>query len=141
MGDVIGDINARRGQVVELTDRNGLKQVESTVPLANMFQVRACIPQSLRGGCFKSTFFVLVPPPPSNQTHKNRFPPEAIRVALLVLVVYFIFFFKCQRANNPVTRPRTISSSLSGELMTRQALYCLVMSFIYPPLYFGEGVH
>lgn len=39
MGDVIGDINGRRGQIVELTDRNGLKQVESTVPLANMFQV------------------------------------------------------------------------------------------------------
>ena len=39
MGDVIGDINARRGSIVELTDRNGLKQVESTVPLANMFQV------------------------------------------------------------------------------------------------------
>lgn len=41
MGDVIGDINSRRGSIVELTDRNGLKQVESTVPLANMFQVRA----------------------------------------------------------------------------------------------------
>lgn len=40
MGDVIGDINSRRGSIVELTDRNGLKQVESTVPLANMFQVR-----------------------------------------------------------------------------------------------------
>lgn len=41
MGDVIGDINGRRGQIVELVDRNGLKQVESTVPLANMFQVGA----------------------------------------------------------------------------------------------------
>ena len=41
MGDVIGDINSRRGSIVELADRNGLKQVESTVPLANMFQVRA----------------------------------------------------------------------------------------------------
>lgn len=40
MGDVIGDINSRRGNIVELTDRNGLKQVESNVPLANMFQVR-----------------------------------------------------------------------------------------------------
>lgn len=40
MGDVIGDINSRRGQVVELSERNGMKQVESNVPLANMFQVR-----------------------------------------------------------------------------------------------------
>lgn len=46
MGDVIGDINGRRGQIIELVDRNGLKQVESTVPLANMFQVRAAIIRS-----------------------------------------------------------------------------------------------
>ncbi|KAG5185678.1 PEFG, plastid translation elongation factor EF-G [Tribonema minus] len=38
MGDIIGDINSRRGQVVEMIDRNGLKQVEAAVPLANMFQ-------------------------------------------------------------------------------------------------------
>ena len=91
MGDVIGDINARRGQVVELTDRNGLKQVESTVPLANMFQVRACIPQSLRGGCFKSTFFVLVPPPPSNQTHKNRFPPYSCSSTRISCILHIFF--------------------------------------------------
>ncbi|CAM9609581.1 unnamed protein product [Ascophyllum nodosum] len=49
MGDVIGDINARRGQVVELTDRNGLKQVESTVPLANMFQYVSTLRSATKG--------------------------------------------------------------------------------------------
>lgn len=39
MGDVIGDINSRRGSIVELSDRMGMKSVESLVPLANMFQV------------------------------------------------------------------------------------------------------
>jgi elongation factor G len=38
MGDIIGDINSRRGQVAEMIDRNGLKQIESYVPLANIFQ-------------------------------------------------------------------------------------------------------
>lgn len=42
MGDVIGDINSRRGSIVELSDRMGMKSVESLVPLANMFQVFAC---------------------------------------------------------------------------------------------------
>lgn len=40
MGDVIGDINGRRGTIVELNDRMGMKSVEALVPLANMFQVR-----------------------------------------------------------------------------------------------------
>lgn len=40
MGDVIGDINSRRGSIVELSERSGMKSVESLVPLANMFQVR-----------------------------------------------------------------------------------------------------
>lgn len=49
MGDVIGDINARRGSIVELTDRNGLKQVESTVPLANMFQYVSTLRSATKG--------------------------------------------------------------------------------------------
>ncbi|CAB1106417.1 unnamed protein product [Ectocarpus sp. CCAP 1310/34] len=49
MGDVIGDINSRRGSIVELTDRNGLKQVESTVPLANMFQYVSTLRSATKG--------------------------------------------------------------------------------------------
>ena len=37
MGDVIGDLNSRRGQINEMTDRNGMKIVSATVPLAQMF--------------------------------------------------------------------------------------------------------
>jgi elongation factor G len=37
MGDVIGDINSRRGQIQELGERGIMKTVESLVPLANMF--------------------------------------------------------------------------------------------------------
>jgi elongation factor G len=45
MGDVIGDINSRRGQVGELGDRSNMKTVKAFVPLANMFQYVS----SLRG--------------------------------------------------------------------------------------------
>ena len=37
MGDIIGDLASRRGQVHGFTDRNGYKSVNSTVPLAEMF--------------------------------------------------------------------------------------------------------
>ncbi|MBU0646360.1 elongation factor G [Patescibacteria group bacterium] len=37
MGTVVGDINARRGQVQEMNDRTGAKVVDAFIPLAQMF--------------------------------------------------------------------------------------------------------
>ncbi len=37
MGDVIGDLNSKRGQIQEMTDRGQLKAVRAIVPLASMF--------------------------------------------------------------------------------------------------------
>ena len=37
MGDVIGDLNSRRGQVSGMTDRNGAKIINAFVPLSEMF--------------------------------------------------------------------------------------------------------
>ncbi len=37
MGDVIGDINRRRGQINSMDDRSGLKIINAFVPLAEMF--------------------------------------------------------------------------------------------------------
>ena len=37
MGDVIGGISSKRGQVQEMTDRGQMKVVNATVPLAGMF--------------------------------------------------------------------------------------------------------
>ena len=37
MGDIIGDINARRGQVNNLSDRDGTKVIDAFVPLSSMF--------------------------------------------------------------------------------------------------------
>merc|ERR1712127_340274 len=38
MGDVLGDINSRRGQVGDLGERGNVKTISALVPLANMFQ-------------------------------------------------------------------------------------------------------
>ncbi len=37
MGDVIGDLNSRRGEIQGFEDRTGVKQINSRVPLAEMF--------------------------------------------------------------------------------------------------------
>ncbi|MEJ0021362.1 MAG: elongation factor G [Candidatus Doudnabacteria bacterium] len=37
LGDVIGDLNAKRGKILEMTERGNIKVVDAEVPLAEMF--------------------------------------------------------------------------------------------------------
>ena len=37
MGEVIGDLNARRGKILEMETRAGAQVIEARVPLAKMF--------------------------------------------------------------------------------------------------------
>ncbi|MDP3997000.1 MAG: elongation factor G [Candidatus Andersenbacteria bacterium] len=37
MGDVVGDVNSRRGQINSIEDRGNIKVIDATVPLAEMF--------------------------------------------------------------------------------------------------------
>jgi elongation factor G len=37
MGDVIGDLNSKRGHILEMRDRGGVKIIDAEVPLAEMF--------------------------------------------------------------------------------------------------------
>ena len=37
MGEVIGDLNSKRGQIQEMSERGGVKVIDATVPLAEMF--------------------------------------------------------------------------------------------------------
>lgn len=37
LGDVIGDLNSRRGQILEMRDEGNIKVVDALVPLASMF--------------------------------------------------------------------------------------------------------
>ena len=37
MGDIVGDLNRRRGQIQGMEDRSGAKAIKGTVPLSEMF--------------------------------------------------------------------------------------------------------
>lgn len=48
-GDIIGDLNSRRGQIVELGDRGNMKTVTAMVPLANMFSYVSYLRSASKG--------------------------------------------------------------------------------------------
>merc|ERR1711966_130621 len=65
MGDVIGDINSRRGMVAELAERGNMKVVRASVPLANMFQYVSALRSATKGRASYSMNldrYELVPP-------------------------------------------------------------------------------
>ncbi|MEG1783225.1 MAG: elongation factor G, partial [Oscillospiraceae bacterium] len=49
MGDVIGDLNARRGQIQGFEARPGAQQIDAFVPLAEMFGYATVIRSSTQG--------------------------------------------------------------------------------------------
>jgi elongation factor G len=49
MGDVIGDLNRRRGQINSMEDRHGLKVINSFVPLSEMFGYSTDLRSSTQG--------------------------------------------------------------------------------------------
>ncbi|WP_420830267.1 elongation factor G [Corynebacterium uropygiale] len=57
MGDVIGDVNARRGQVVSMEDRAGAKLVKAKVPLSSMFGYVGDLRSKTQGRANYSMFF------------------------------------------------------------------------------------
>jgi len=66
MGDVIGDVNSRRGMVIELAERGNMKVVRAKVPLANMFQYVSSLRSMSKGRASYSMElenYEVVPPP------------------------------------------------------------------------------
>ncbi len=67
MGDVIGDINSRRGMIGELAERGNMKVVRARVPLANMFQYVSSLrsmTKVLPPLALPRTRTLMMPPPP-----------------------------------------------------------------------------
>merc|ERR1712204_50151 len=65
MGDVLGDINSRRGLVQELSDRSNIKTINALVPLANMFQYVSTLRSMSKGRAnysMKLASYDFVPP-------------------------------------------------------------------------------
>merc|ERR1712154_587880 len=65
MGDILGDINSRRGQVGDLGERGNVKTIQAMVPLANMFQYVSTLRSMTKGRAnysMKLSSYELVPP-------------------------------------------------------------------------------
>jgi elongation factor G len=65
MGDVLGDINSRRGLVGDLGERGNAKTIVATVPLANMFQYVSTLRSMSKGRAnysMKLAAYDFVPP-------------------------------------------------------------------------------
>jgi elongation factor G len=55
MGDILGDINGRRGMVGDLGERGNVKTISALVPLANMFQYVSTLRSMSKGRANYST--------------------------------------------------------------------------------------
>jgi elongation factor G len=66
MGDVIGDINSKRGQVEEMTDRGQVKSIRAKVPLASMFGYATQLRSMTQGRASYSMEFLHYAQVPSN---------------------------------------------------------------------------
>merc|ERR1712115_255443 len=65
MGDILGDINSRRGLVGELGERGNVKTISAQVPLANMFQYVSTLRSMTKGRAnysMKLSSYDFVPP-------------------------------------------------------------------------------
>ena len=70
MGDVIGDINARRGKVFGMDDIGGGKMVKGYVPLSEMFGYATDLRSKTQGRGNYSMFFEKYEPVPKNVQEK-----------------------------------------------------------------------
>jgi elongation factor G len=70
MGDVIGDINSRRGKVSGMEDIGGGKMVTGFVPLSEMFGYATDLRSKTQGRGNYSMFFDRYEPVPKNVAEK-----------------------------------------------------------------------
>lgn len=66
MGDVIGDLNSKRGQVNEMTERHGMKIIDALVPLAEMFGYVTSLRSMTQGRATSSMEFAHYAEVPTN---------------------------------------------------------------------------
>ncbi|KJZ99414.1 elongation factor G family protein [Anaplasma phagocytophilum str. CR1007] len=66
MGDVIGDINSRRGKVSEMQDRHNAKLITAFIPLSSMFGYVKDLRSMSQGRAQYSMFFARYERVPEN---------------------------------------------------------------------------
>ncbi len=70
MGDVIGDLNSKRAQITEMTDRLNVKVVDAMVPLAEMFGYATSLRSMTQGQASYTMEFDHYAPVPKNVAEK-----------------------------------------------------------------------
>ncbi len=68
MGDVIGDLNSKRGQINEMTERSGAKVIDAFVPLSEMFGYATSLRSMTQGRASYSMEFAHYAEAPQNVT-------------------------------------------------------------------------
>jgi elongation factor G len=66
MGDVIGDLNSRRGKILDMEGRAGAQVIEARVPLANMFGYATRLRSMTQGRANYTMQFGVYEPVPQN---------------------------------------------------------------------------
>jgi elongation factor G len=80
MGDVIGDINSRRGQIQGMDSRNGMQEITAYVPLGEMFGYATDLRSKTQGRgnyTMEPSHYVEVPKSIQEKIISNRMKPEA----------------------------------------------------------------
>jgi len=72
MGDVLGDVNAKRGQINEMSDRGMAKIISAFVPLSEMFGYSTALRSNSQGRATYAMEFSHYSPVPANITEKIR---------------------------------------------------------------------
>jgi elongation factor G len=70
MGDVIGDLNSKRAQITQMTDKAKLKVVDGTVPLSEMFGYATSLRSLTQGRATSSMEFSHYAEVPNNVATK-----------------------------------------------------------------------
>ena len=80
MGDVIGDLNSRRGQIIQLEARPGAQQIDAYVPLAEMFGYATDLRSRTQGRgqyTMESSHYVEIPKNIRDKIVETRNKPQA----------------------------------------------------------------
>ena len=80
MGDVIGDLNSRRGQIIQLEARPGAQQIDAYVPLAEMFGYATALRSRTQGRgqyTMEPSHYVEIPKNIRDKIVETRNKPQA----------------------------------------------------------------
>ena len=74
MGDVIGDLNSRRGRILGMSQRGNAQVIDAEVPLATMFGYATDLRSATQGRATYTMQFAQLRPVPDARSRKRSSP-------------------------------------------------------------------